>query len=69
MNTKLVMACQMSDDGLTLVETFLHFLDIKGSIKRFNYIDCVVEEAKRKSFEAAKDAVLKEEMELTIKII
>ena len=54
------MACQMSSGGLTLAETFLHFLDKKGSVKRFNYIERVVEEAERKSFEAAKDAVLKE---------
>ena len=67
MNTKLVMACQMSGGGLTLAETFLRFLDMKGSIKRFNYIERVVGEAERKSFEAAKDEALKEEMEFTIK--
>ena len=67
MNTKLVMACQMSGGGLTLAETFLRFLDIKGSVKRFNYIERVVGEAERKSFEDAKDEALKEEMELTIK--
>ena len=58
---------QMSGGGLTLPETFLHFLDIKGSVKRFNYIEHVVGEAEGKSFEAATDAALKEEMELTIK--
>ena len=53
----------MSGGGLTLAETFLHFLDIK----RLNYIERVVGEAERTSFEAAKDATFKEEMELTIK--
>ena len=53
--------------GLTLVETFLHFLYIKVSVKRFNYIEHVVGEAEKKSFEAAKGVVLKEEMKLTIK--
>ena len=41
MKTKLDIASQMSD-GLTLAETFLHFLDIKGSVERFNYIERVV---------------------------
>ena len=48
---------------------FKLFLDIKGSIKRFNYIERVAGEAERKYFEATKDAALKEEMGFTIKII
>ena len=67
MNTKLVKACQISGGGLTLAETFLHFLDIKGSVKRFKYLERAVGEAARKSFEAATDVAHKEEMELTIK--
>ena len=67
MNSKLVMACQMAGGGLTLAQSFLHFLNIKGSVKRFNYIERHVGEAERKSFVAANDSALKEEMELTIK--
>ena len=54
MGTKLVMACQISDGGLTLAETSLHFLGIKGSVKRFNYLESHVGVAERNTFEAAK---------------
>ena len=57
----------MAGGGLRLAETFLHFLRIKGSVKRFNCIERHVGEAERKSFVDAKDSALKEEMELTIK--
>ena len=67
MNSKLVIACQMAGGGLTLAQTYLHFLNIKGSVKRFNYIEHHVEETKKKSFVAAKDSVRKVEMELIIK--
>ena len=42
-------------------------LSIKGSVKRFNYIEQHVEDAERISFITAKESALKEEMELTIK--
>ena len=61
------MACQMAGGGLILAQTFLHFLNIKGNVKRFNYIERHVGEAERKSFVAAKDSVRKVEMELIIK--
>ena len=57
----------MAGGGLTLAQTYLHFLNIKGSVKRFNYIEHHVEETKKKSFVAAKDSALKEDMELTNK--
>mgnify|MGYP000876320308 FL=1 len=67
MNTKLVMACQMSGGGFTLAETFLHFLGIKGSVKKFNDFERHVGVAEINAFEAAKDKARQEEMELTIK--
>ena len=47
MNAKLVMACQMAVGGMTLAKTFLHFLNIKGSAKRFPYIERHVGDAER----------------------
>ena len=65
-NTKIVMACQISDGGLAIAGNFLHFLGIKESVKRFKYIECQEGEAEKKSFEAAKDAAQKQEIESTI---
>ena len=57
----------MSGGGFTQAETFLHFLGIKGSVKKFNDFEGHVGRAEMNAFEAAKDKARQEEMELTIK--
>ena len=61
------MASQLSGGGMTLAKTFLHFLGLKGSVKKFYELERVMRDSQRTAFEAAKDKALKEEIELTIK--